>query len=44
MDAVLTLTGGCPICGGELRGNAELKYLCVKCMVLYDAVHIRSGV
>lgn len=33
---VFVITDGCPICGGEVKGNDHLKYFCKKCNLLFD--------
>jgi len=37
---VVTMKRGCPICGADLRGNEEIKYLCSDCMMLFERRHI----
>lgn len=27
---------GCPLCGGEVRGNEEYRYFCKKCNMLFN--------
>lgn len=31
---------GCPICGGEVRGNFKYLYFCVNCNILFKSRHL----
>lgn len=39
---VFEIEGGCPICGGLVRGNAHYKYFCKDCNVLFGQKDIVS--
>ena len=32
----MTVTNGCLLCGGDVRGNRESKYYCKKCNILFS--------
>ncbi|MBW2967568.1 hypothetical protein KY362_03715 [Candidatus Woesearchaeota archaeon] len=32
---IFHITNGCPICGGDVKGNDHFKYFCKKCNVLF---------
>lgn len=33
---IFHISGGCPICGGDVKGNDHFRYLCENCNVLFD--------
>ena len=37
---IRTIKNGCIICGGDVRGNREMKYLCSRCNILYSEEHM----
>ena len=38
--AVETIEEGCPICGGDVKGNDRYRFFCKRCNVLYDRKHL----
>lgn len=32
---VKILENGCPICGGDVKGNFKFRYLCINCNILF---------
>jgi hypothetical protein len=33
---IFQISNGCPICGGDVKGNDHYRYFCEKCNVLFD--------
>ena len=40
---VFHISEGCPICGGDVKGNSHFKYFCSHCNVLFDKKDILDG-
>lgn len=37
---IFHISGGCPICGSDVKGNDYFGYLCKQCNVLFDRKHV----
>ena len=42
-NKVVMIKRGCPICGCDVVGNEELKYLCKNCQIYFDMKHLKGG-
>jgi hypothetical protein len=42
MLKVKTYKKACPICKGDVKGNAQLKYFCRKCNMLFNRDQLRA--
>ncbi len=39
---VTLIKDGCPLCGNDVRGNDDVKYLCKRCMMLFEERHLKK--
>lgn len=38
--SVETLSGACPLCGGDVKGDNEHKFFCSGCNILFEKAHL----
>jgi len=39
---VKVIESGCPICGGDVKGNASAGYVCLGCRMLFNRLTLAS--
>lgn len=39
---VKVIENGCPVCGGEVRGNTKVLYYCKECSLLFRSFQLKK--